>query len=112
MICLNIAIILQEARAAGCRTATEASNYLEQKRKNESEESLLKIKENAQAGASVKILQQISPRGAARGSAILHPGPKDLSLITQPISNSLDDWDISGLMGADLLSETVRSPLL
>ncbi|KAL6140284.1 hypothetical protein ACLB2K_058584 [Fragaria x ananassa] len=84
---------LQEARAAGCRTATEASNYLEQKRKNESEESLLRIKENAQAGASVKILQQISPRGTARGSAILHPGPKDLSLITQPISNSLDDWD-------------------
>ncbi|KAL6135122.1 hypothetical protein ACLB2K_067350 [Fragaria x ananassa] len=103
-----LTILLQEAQAAGCRTATEASNYLEQKRKNEIEQSLLKIKENAQAGASGKILQQISPWGAAKGSAILHPGPKDLSLITQSISNSLDDWDISGLMGADLLSETEK----
>ncbi|XP_062015587.1 transcriptional adapter ADA2-like [Rosa rugosa] len=97
---------LQEARAAGCRTAAEASKYLEQKRKNESEESLQKIKENSQAGASGKVLQQISPRGAVRGSALLHPGIKDLPLTTQPIPNPLDDWDISGLAGANLLSET------
>ncbi|KAM5580387.1 transcriptional adapter ADA2 [Rosa sericea] len=97
---------LQEARAAGCRTAAEASKYLVQKRKNESEESLQKIKENSQAGASGKVLQQISPRGAVRGSALLHPGIKDLPLTTIPISNPLDDWDISGLAGANLLSET------
>ncbi|XP_050381355.1 transcriptional adapter ADA2-like isoform X2 [Argentina anserina] len=100
---------LQEARAAGCKTAAEASKYLEQKRRNESEETLLKIKENAQAGTSGKVLQQISPRGVGRGSAILHPGPsKDLSLSTQAPTSYIDDWDISGLMGADLLSETEK----
>lgn len=100
-------IILQEARAAGCRTGEEASRYLEQKRKNETEESSLRIKENSQASVSGK-LSQISPRGAVRGSAGLHPGIKDLSLTTQAISSALDEWDISGLVGADLLSETVR----
>ncbi|KAK9924351.1 hypothetical protein M0R45_032726 [Rubus argutus] len=100
---------LQEARAAGCRTGEEASRYLEQKRRNETEESSLRIKENSQASVSGKLSQQISPRGAVRGSAGLHPGIKDLSLTTQAISSALDEWDISGLVGADLLSETEKT---
>ncbi|BBG99896.1 homolog of yeast ADA2 2A [Prunus dulcis] len=93
---------LQEARTAGCRTAAEASRYLEEKRKKENEESNLRIKESSQAGKGL----QISPRGAFKGSTGLHPVSKDSFSTTQAISSSLDYWDITGLVGADLLSET------
>ncbi|CAB4274517.1 unnamed protein product [Prunus armeniaca] len=93
---------LQEARTAGCRTAAEASRYLEEKRKKENEESSLRIKESSQAGKGL----QISPRGAFKGSTGLHPVSKDSFSTTQAISSSLDYWDITGLVGADLLSET------
>ncbi|KAH0983951.1 hypothetical protein GBA52_011128 [Prunus armeniaca] len=98
---------LQEARTAGCRTAAEASRYLEEKRKKENEESSLRIKESSQAGKGL----QISPRGAFKGSTGLHPVSKDSFSTTQAISSSLDYWDITGLVGADLLSETVRKPI-
>ncbi|KAB2613456.1 transcriptional adapter ADA2a-like, partial [Pyrus ussuriensis x Pyrus communis] len=93
---------LQEARTAGCRTVSEASRYLEEKRKKEAEESALRTKESSQAGKGL----QISPRGSFKGSTVLHPVSKDTYLTTQAISSSLDYWDITGLVGADLLSET------
>ncbi|BFG25922.1 hypothetical protein CerSpe_121960 [Prunus speciosa] len=93
---------LQEARTAGCRTAAEASRYLEEKRTKETEESSLRIKESSQAGKGL----QISPRGAFKGSTGPHPVSKNSFLTTQAISSSLDYWDITGLVGADLLSET------
>lgn len=95
---------LQEARTAGCRTASDASRYLEEKRKKEAEESALRIKESSQAGKGL----QISPRGSFKGSTVLHPFSKDSYLTTQAISNSLDYWDVTGLAGADLLSEAER----
>ncbi|VVA12862.1 PREDICTED: mRNAional [Prunus dulcis] len=82
---------LQDARTAGCRTAAEASRYLEEKRKKKTEESSLRIKESSQAGLSGKGLQ-ISPWGPFKGSTA--------------ISSSLDYWDITGPFGADLLSQT------
>ncbi|XP_048434428.1 transcriptional adapter ADA2-like [Pyrus x bretschneideri] len=91
-----------EARTAGCTTASEASRYLEEKRKKEAEQSALRTKESSQAGKGL----QISPRGSFKGSTVLHPISKDTYLTTQAISSSLDYWDITGLVGADLLSET------
>ncbi|BFG37116.1 hypothetical protein CerSpe_233900 [Prunus speciosa] len=104
------AFIMQDARTAGCRTAAEASRYLEEKRKKETEESSLRIKESSQAGLSGKGLQ-ISPRGPFKGSTGLHPVSKDSFLTTQAISSSLDYWDITGPVRADLLSQTIRMPI-
>ncbi|XP_015900773.1 transcriptional adapter ADA2 isoform X2 [Ziziphus jujuba] len=110
---------LQQARAAGCRTANEANRFIEQKRKRETEESALRIKESSQAGPSGKGLQKPnhvkgeadcnSPRGLARGSTSLHLGGKESTLTTQPIiASSLDNWDISGLRGSELISDTEK----
>uniref|UniRef100_A0A5B7BM05 Transcriptional adapter n=1 Tax=Davidia involucrata TaxID=16924 RepID=A0A5B7BM05_DAVIN len=110
---------LQEARAAGCRTSAEAERYIEQKRKKEAEESARKVKGSAQAGPSGKFLQRVnhlkgeldgSPRGGARGSTVLDSIGTDSSSTTagQAISSSIDDWDVSGFLGADLLSETEK----
>ncbi|CAN6701817.1 unnamed protein product [Malus baccata var. baccata] len=91
-----------EARTAGCRTVSEASRFLEEKRKKEAEESALRTKESSQAGKGLLI----SPRGSFKGSTVLHPVSKETYLTTQAISSSVDYWDITGLVGADLLSET------
>lgn len=111
---------LQQARAAGCRTAEEANRFIEQKRNKEAEESALRIKESLQAGPSGKGLPKPSlvkgevdansPRGLIRGS--ISPSVKDSTPTTQPIASCLDDWDIAGLIGSELLSETVGSSLL
>lgn len=107
---------MQEARAAGCRTAAEANRFLEQKRKMEAEESEPGIKESAQ-GPSGKVLQRptqlkgefdASPRGVVKGSTGLELSGNDSSSAMQAIASDLDKWDISGFVGADLLSETVR----
>jgi transcriptional adapter 2-alpha len=107
---------MQEARAAGCRTAAEANRFLEQKWKMEAEESEHGIKESAQ-GPSGKVLQRpnslkeefdASPRGVVKGSTGLQLSSKDSSSAIQAISSDLDEWDITGFVGADLLSETVR----
>lgn len=109
---------MQEAQAAGCRTSSEAHRFLEQKRKKEAEENGQRVKESGQAGPSGKVLQrpnslkgevEVSPRGVVRGSTSLQPFGND-SYST--IASSLEDWDISGFVGADLLSETVRTLFL
>ncbi|CAK7349120.1 unnamed protein product [Dovyalis caffra] len=105
---------LQEARAAGCRTTGEAQEFIEQKRKKEAEESAQRAKESMQAGAQTtgKLLQKpnldSSPRGVVRSSTGFNPSDKDSSsmIATQAISSSLDEWDITGFIGADLLSES------
>lgn len=88
---------MQEARAAGCRTSVEAQRYIEQKKKREAEENARKAKDSSQTGPSGKFLQRAShlkgeldssPRGGVMGAG-------------------LDDWNINGLPGADLLSEAV-----
>ncbi|KAL5794310.1 hypothetical protein ACOSP7_002904 [Xanthoceras sorbifolium] len=105
---------LQEARAAGCRTSAEANKFIEQKRKKEAEENAQRMKESGQPGPSGKMLQrpnslkgevEVSPRGIMRGSTGLQPFTKDSS---STITSSLDDWDITGFQGTDLLSETEK----
>lgn len=109
---------MQEARAAGCRTSAEAHKFLEQKRKKEAEENAQRVKENSQAGPSGKVLQrpnslkgevEVSPLGVMRGDTSLQPCGNDSS---STIASSMDDWDITGFIGADLLSETVRMILI
>ncbi|XVE91808.1 hypothetical protein REPUB_Repub01dG0043400 [Reevesia pubescens] len=100
---------LQEARAAGCRTAAEANKFIEQKRKKEAEENAQRLKESVQVGPSSKVLFQGSPRGAVRGSTGLQPFSKESStLIGQATLSTLDDWDITGFIGADLLTDTEK----
>ncbi|KDP38428.1 hypothetical protein JCGZ_04353 [Jatropha curcas] len=109
---------LQEARAAGCRTAAEVNRFIEQKQKKEADHSIHRVKESTVAGPSGKVLQRPtnlkgevdgSPRGVVKGSPGLHAGDKDsFSTIAKQISSSLDDWDISGFLGADLLSESEK----
>ncbi|OMO72417.1 hypothetical protein COLO4_27626 [Corchorus olitorius] len=102
---------LQEARASGCRTAAEANKFIEEKRKKEAEENAQRLKESAQAGTSGKGLFHSSPRGIIRGSTGLHPFGKESPTIigqaTLSLSN-LDEWDITGFIGADLLSDTEK----
>ncbi|KAJ6674557.1 TRANSCRIPTIONAL ADAPTER ADA2B [Salix viminalis] len=104
---------LQEARAAGCQTAGEAQGFIDQKRKKEAEENAQRAKECMPAGPAGKLFQKpnnldSSPRGAVRCSTVFHPGGNDSSsmIAKQAISSSLDEWDITGFLGADLLSES------
>ncbi|XP_062160670.1 transcriptional adapter ADA2-like isoform X3 [Alnus glutinosa] len=107
---------LQEARAAGCCTATEANRFLEQKRKKEAEESEHGVKESSQC-PNGKVLQRqnhlkgefdASPQGFVKGSTGLQPSTRDSSSALQAISSCVDEWDITGFVGVDLLSETEK----
>lgn len=102
--------MLQEARAAGCTTTTEANRFIEEKRKKEAEENLLRLNHGG-PGSTVAGKALKSPRGLHRN---LQPfGSDSLSKATLPIiCSSLDNWDVSGLLGADLLSETVSKQSL
>ncbi|MBA0746514.1 hypothetical protein Gogos_009023 [Gossypium gossypioides] len=98
-----------EARAAGCRTAAEANKFIEQKRKKEAEENAQRLKESVQAGPSGKVLLHGSPRGVVRGSTGLQPFSKESSTVLgQTTLSTLDDWDITGFIGADLLSDSEK----
>ncbi|PON55396.1 Homeodomain-like [Parasponia andersonii] len=96
---------LKEAQAAGFQTAAEANRVIAQRRTKTEEIALelgrdLRLKPNHLKGEL-----DGSPRGVVRGSMDLHPSTKDSSLATQSIASSLDDWDITGFAGADLLSD-------
>ncbi|KAF7815204.1 transcriptional adapter ADA2a-like [Senna tora] len=69
---------LQEARAAGCRTAAEAYRFIDLKKTKESEPSVCK---------------EIG---------------KDSPVELQAILRSLDVWDITGFAGAELLSQSEK----
>ncbi|XP_072951304.1 transcriptional adapter ADA2 isoform X2 [Typha angustifolia] len=110
---------LQECRAAGCRTLAEAKTYTEQKRKKELEASAQKVKESGQAVVSAKVVPKVSrpikgesdgsPRSTTdskRSAAGFDPSCKDSP--TLQIPKSWDDWDITGLPGAELLSITEK----
>ncbi|KAL9243974.1 hypothetical protein vseg_017800 [Gypsophila vaccaria] len=87
---------LQEAKAAGCRTSAEAEMYFRQKRKREAEENAHKMKDTLESGTGGKgLLRTSHPREFSTA-----PG--------QTTASSLDDWDVTGFPGADLLSETER----
>ncbi|XP_039130763.1 transcriptional adapter ADA2-like isoform X2 [Dioscorea cayenensis subsp. rotundata] len=116
---------LQECRAAGCRTLAEAKLYTEQKRKRELEMSAQKTKESGQVVTASKLPQKAgrpmsreklesdgSPRNIVDSHKIKGAGfdssSKDSPSATMghPTPKSFDEWDITGLPGADLLNET------
>ncbi|XP_057796704.1 transcriptional adapter ADA2-like isoform X2 [Salvia miltiorrhiza] len=110
---------LQEARAAGCRTACEAERFIEQKMKREFEENARRVKEISQAGTGGKYLQRInhqkgdqdtSPRGGNKSPSVLDPVGKESSSIRRGFNGSdvSDKWDVSGFIGADILSEAEK----
>lgn len=82
---------MQEARDAGCRTAAEASKFIEHKREKEAEESSPRM-ESAQASPSGKVFPRSNLKSEIDGSL-----------------RELDDWDISDFPGVELLSETVSA---
>ncbi|XP_019438740.1 PREDICTED: transcriptional adapter ADA2b-like isoform X2 [Lupinus angustifolius] len=105
---------LQEARTAGCRTAAEAYQFVEDKRTKVAEQSA--SKESGQIGTTTKILGRpnslkgdidSSPQGLVKGTTGPFSGVKDSPAI-QAISNSLEEWDISDFTGAELLSESEK----
>ncbi|CAH1425838.1 unnamed protein product [Lactuca virosa] len=119
---------LQEARAAGCRTSADAERYIEQKRKRESEENSRRINNNSnnnninninninnnnnnnsniQPGPSGKFLQRANHlKGDLDGSP--HGGKDSSSTGGGLAIASLDDWDVTGHLGADLLNEAEK----
>ncbi|KAF5472679.1 hypothetical protein F2P56_009373 [Juglans regia] len=93
---------LKEARAAGCRTSAEANRYLELKRKRESDETARRTKESAQIGLS----SQAGPNTFMASESV----GKELNSrpVGQAASSSVNDLDIGGSHGADLLSESEK----
>lgn len=81
---------LQEARAAGCRTSAEADRYLAHKRRKEAEESARRARESGHLG----------PNNHGAPNALMSPD----STSTRPVN----EMDLAGYYGADLLSEPVR----
>ncbi|XP_076887654.1 transcriptional adapter ADA2-like isoform X2 [Bidens hawaiensis] len=86
---------LQEARAAGCRSSADAERFIENKRKKEAEESARALKDIMPPGPSGKFLQR-----ANHIKGDLDTGGLAIA--------SLDDWDVTGHLGADLLSEAEK----
>ncbi|CAK9152072.1 unnamed protein product [Ilex paraguariensis] len=107
---------LQDARAAGCCTSAEAERFIEQKRKKEAEENSRGVKESSQASLSGKFLQRANNLKGELGSSAqggvtdIDYGGKDSSSTTAglAISNTLNNWDVTGFVGANLLSEAEK----
>ncbi|KAK6117810.1 hypothetical protein DH2020_048437 [Rehmannia glutinosa] len=110
---------LQEARAAGCRTSAEAERFIEQKMKREIEDNARRVKESSQGGPSGKYLQRMnhhkgeqdtSSSGGNKSPSVLDPGGKDSSSNTKGLTGSdvSDNWDVTGFLGADILSEAEK----
>lgn len=104
---------LKEARIAGCVTAAEAYQFIEQKRTKEAEQG--DGKEIGQIGTSGKTSQRpnfskaelgSSPRGIHKDITASFPGIKDAPAAIQDIARTLEEWDISDFDGAELLSES------
>ncbi|KAG1342152.1 hypothetical protein COCNU_05G003810 [Cocos nucifera] len=113
---------LQECRTAGCRTMAEAKAYIEQKKLRELETSMNKTKLDSQVSSSSKIVranalsneedglldgspQNINEGNGGSGLELDGKDPSSVATI-QVTSKSFDVWDVTGLPGADLLSET------
>jgi len=99
--CNHVAVTMQEAQAAGCRTAAEADRYLEQKRKKEAEENSSRLKDNALVGPS--------NHGAPNAFIPSESVRKDSS--TRPVGQGSASYanglDTTGFYETQLLSETV-----
>lgn len=93
---------IQEARAAGCRTSSEADRYLEQKRREADEGG--HRKENSHVGPSSQesLSFQVSSDSFGTYSTTTSAGQ----------ANSSTDFDLVSVSGAQLLSEPVSVQLL
>ena len=105
---------MQEARAAGCQTAAEAHKFIELKRAKEAEQNTHRDTGHAGTGAktvhrpnNLKGELDTSPREVNKDTNAF-PGTKDAPAAIHAIARSLDDWDVSEIVGAELLSESVR----
>lgn len=93
---------LKEARAAGCRTPTEAEIFLDKKRKRESEEADRRVKESNLTGpGSQGNSIMFMPSESAGKDSNLRPA-------AQALSGSVNDLDMLGFNGADFLSEAEK----
>ncbi|KAK7245974.1 hypothetical protein RIF29_40830 [Crotalaria pallida] len=90
---------LKEAQAAGCRNSAEADRYLMQKRRRAAEETARRAKETAQIGPSTQGVP----------NPLMSPDSVGKDLSTRPAvpatSSSVNEMDVTGYYGADLLSE-------
>ncbi|CAK8567030.1 unnamed protein product [Lathyrus sativus] len=88
---------LQEARISGCVTASDAYQFIEQKRTKEAEQG-------GQIGTSGKPLQKPNFPKVELGSSPCDT--KDTPTAIQAITTTIEEWDISDFEGAELLSES------
>ncbi|XP_019426397.1 PREDICTED: transcriptional adapter ADA2b-like [Lupinus angustifolius] len=84
---------LKEAQAAGCRNAAEADRYLMHKRRRVAEETACRAKEAAQGVPNALM----SPESTGKDLSTRPAGPAT--------SSSVNEMDVTGYYGADLLSE-------
>ncbi|KAK4484998.1 hypothetical protein RD792_007605 [Penstemon davidsonii] len=87
---------LKEARAAGCRSSSEADRYLEHKRKREAEHR----KESSQAGPSSQESLSVPVSSDSFGTY------SNTTSAGQANSSSQTDFDFVSMSGANLLSES------
>lgn len=94
-------MVMQEAQAAGCRTSAEADRYLEHKRRREAEDNARREKDSAQVGQSNQGVPNafMSADFTSKDSTGRPAGPA--------ASSSVNEMDVAGYYGADLLSESV-----
>lgn len=99
--------ILQEARLAGCVTAAKAQEFIEHKRTKEAEEK--GCKGIGHIGTGAKTLQKSNYLKGELDSSLQGLHKDSRPTVMEAITRSLEEWDISGFEGAELLSESVRT---
>ncbi|XP_011625124.1 transcriptional adapter ADA2 isoform X1 [Amborella trichopoda] len=110
---------LQEYRAVGCHTLAEGERYAAEKRRKESESNIKKAKEGGHLGASGKVLQKVnrpmmkekpesdgSPGSTVDNQKTKGPMAMDSCVNNLSSTRAMDQWDITGLPGANLLSSS------
>ncbi|MCL7024584.1 hypothetical protein MKW94_024061 [Papaver nudicaule] len=96
-----------EARAAGCHKSAQAEKYLAIKKSLIAEEKARMNSEGSSqlVGLSGTVLHKAGGTEARGSSADPYQHPSSTASASASSSSSFDRWDISGLPGAELLSE-------
>ncbi|XP_057431057.1 transcriptional adapter ADA2a [Lotus japonicus] len=97
---------LQEARLAGCVTAAKAQEFIEHKRTKEAEEK--GCKGIGHIGTGAKTLQKSNYLKGELDSSLQGLHKDSRPTVMEAITRSLEEWDISGFEGAELLSESEK----
>lgn len=82
---------MQEARGAGCRTAGEAERYMKEKKNREGGKRMNNNNNHVELGSKSPSVLLLDGGGTGTGT-----GTED------------SQWDVTGFIGADILSEAVR----